>query len=170
MTNLEYRLQRFEDLEAIRRLKHYNYCHCVDRAVAGISSAIDETISHFTDDVVADFTGFPLAEGKEAVADFYARGVPSILSYSQHHVFNELIDIDGDQATGLWYVHCPVNFTEASPLGKVAPGLVMGRYEEQYVREEGVWKWRRIVALLDVVSPGEMPWVGANQLFANPDR
>jgi hypothetical protein len=170
MTDLEQRLQRWEDLEAIRRLKHYNYCHCVDRAVAGESSAIDETISRFSDDVVADFTGFPLAEGREAVAAFYAQGVPSILSYSQHHVFNEVLDIDGDQATGLWYVHCPVNFTEASPLGKAGPGLVMGRYEEQYVREGGAWKWRKIVALLEVIAPGEMPWAGATQLSANPHR
>ena len=170
MSNLNQRLQHQEDLEAIRRLKHYNYCHCVDRAVAGESSAIEETISHFTDDVVADFTGFPLAEGKQAVSAFYAQVVPSILSYSQHHVFNDVIDIDGDRATGRWYLHCPVNFTESSPLGKAAPGLIMGRYEEEYLRENGVWKWRKIVALLDVVAPGETPWLGATQLFTNPDR
>ena len=169
MNELEQRLQNQQDLEAIRRLKHYNYCHCVDRAVAGETSAIEQTISRFTDDVVADFTGFPLAEGKEAVTEFYARGVPSILSYSQHQVFNEVIDIDGDRATGRWYVHCPVNFTEASPLGKVAPGLVMGRYEEEYVREGGLWKWCKIVALLDVVAPGDTPWSGAVQLFTNPE-
>ncbi len=170
MTDLEQRLQQQEDLEAIRRLKHYNYCHCVDRAVAGEAAAIEETVSRFTDDVVADFTGFPLAEGREAVTAFYAQGVPAILSYSQHHVFNEVIDVDGDRATGRWYVHCPVVFTEASPVGQVAPGLVMGRYQEEYVREDAVWKWRRIVALLDVVAPGETPWVGASQLFNNPDR
>ena len=170
MTDLEQRLQQQEDLEAIRRLKHYNYCHCVDRAVAGEAAAIEETVSRFTDDVVADFTGFPLAEGREAVTAFYAQGVPAILSYSQHHVFNEVIDVDGDRATGRWYVHCPVVFTEASPLGQVAPGLVMGRYQEEYVREDAVWKWRRIVALLDVVAPGETPWIGASQLFNNPDR
>lgn len=167
MNDIETRIRHIEDMEAIRRLKHYNYCHCVDRAVAGDSAAIAGTISRFTDDVVANFTGFPLAEGKEAVTAFYAQGVPSILSYSQHHVFNEVIDIDGDRATGLWYVHCPVNFTEASPVGKASPGLVMGRYEEEYIREDGVWKWRKIVALLDVIAPGETPWVGVTQLFSN---
>ena len=167
MIEIEQRLQLQEDLEAIRRLKHYHYCHCVDRAVAGEAAAIEETISRFTDDIVADFTGFPLAEGKAAVTAFYARGVPSILSYSQHHVFNEVIDIDGDQATGLWYVHCPVNFTEASPVGEAVPGLVMGRYEEEYVRQDGLWMWRKIVAWLDVVAPGETPWAGATQLQDN---
>lgn len=70
------------------------------------------------------------------------------------------------QAYGM-YVHCPVNFTEVSPAGKSGPGLVMGRYEEEYIRKAGVWKWRRIVALLDVVVPQEAGWAGASQILAN---
>lgn len=167
MSDLEQRLQHIEDLEAIRRLKHYHYCHCVDRAVAGDSAAIEETVSRFSDDIVADFTGFPLAEGREAATAFYAQGVPSMLSYSQHYVFNEVIDIQGDSATGLWYLQCPVIFTASSPLGREAPGLIAGRYEEEYVREGGIWKWRRIVALLDVMSPTETLWGDATLLRVN---
>jgi hypothetical protein len=102
MSDLEARIAHIEDVEAIRYLKHYCYCHCVDRAVAGKSGAIDEMINRLTDDVVIDFTGFPLAEGKEAVTAFYAQGVPSMLSWSQHRTSNEVITIDGDRATGLW--------------------------------------------------------------------
>jgi hypothetical protein len=164
VTDLEERIRHIEDLESIRLLKHYNYC---DRAVAGDAAAIEETVSRFSDDVVADFTGFPLAEGRDAVTDFYARAVPAMLSYSQHYVFNEVIDIDGDCATGLWYVNCPVIFTDASPLGREAPGLIAGRYEEEYIRENGVWKWRRVVALLDVLNPSDQLWANATLLRAN---
>ena len=167
MSELEARLGRIEDLEAIRRLKHFHYCHCVDRAVAGEKDAIEGTVSRFTEDIVADFTGFPLAEGREAVVDFFRRAVPSMLCYSQHYVFNEVIDISGDGATGLWYVNCPVVFSDSDPLGRTGPGLVAGRYEEEYVREDGVWKWRRIVALLDVVGPADELWTGAKQLRSN---
>ena len=73
----------------------------------------------------------------------------------------------GDTATGLWYVNCPVVFTEESPVGRVAPGLIAGRYEEEYVREDGVWKWRRIVALLDVVGPADEFWANASMLRSN---
>ena len=170
MTNPEQGRLHREDLEAIRRLKHHNYCHCIDRVVAGEAATIEETVSRFTDDIVADFTGFPLFEGIEAVSEFYAVTVPSILSYSQHYVCNEVIDIHDDRASGRWYIHCPVNFTEASPTGKAGPGLIMGRYEEEYVRDDGVWKWRRIVALLDVLAPGVAPWAGVSQLFTNPER
>ena len=168
MSDLEQRQQRLEDLEAIRRLKHYNYCHCIDWAVGGQASAIEETISRFTDDIVADFSGFPLAEGREQVEEFYTQAVPALLSYSQHSVSNDVIDITGDSATGLWYVTCPVMFTEASPLGRAAPGLIVGRYEEDYVKQDGLWKWRRIVALLDVMGPSEDLWNGAKLLRSNP--
>jgi hypothetical protein len=167
MSEIEARVGLIEDLEAIRRLKHYNYCHCVDRAVSGETGAIEETVSRFTDDIAADFTGFPLAEGLEAVVDFYTRGVPSMLSYSQHYVFNEVIDIDGDSASGLWYVNCPVVFIGGNPLGLEGPGLIAGRYEEEYAREDGVWKWRRIVALLDVLNPAGHFWTGASLLRQN---
>ena len=73
----------------------------------------------------------------------------------------------GDRATGLWYVNCPVIFTDLGPLGREAPGLIAGRYEEEYIRENGVWKWRRIVALLDVVNPSDQLWANATLLRSN---
>ena len=167
MSELEKRLTEIEHREAIRRLKHYHYCHCVDRAVAGDSAATSETVSRFTGDIIADFTGFPPAVGLEAVTGFYSESVPAMLSYSQHYVFNEVIDINGNDATGLWYVNCPVVFTDQSPLGVTGPGLIAGRYEEEYVLEDGIWKWRRIVALLDVVKPANVFWEGADLLRSN---
>jgi hypothetical protein len=167
MSSLEDRIQYQEDLEAIRRLKHYFYCHCVDRAIAGDAAAITETIGRFTDDIVADFTGFPLAEGKEAVSEFYAQSVPAILSWTQHRVMNEVIDVDGDTARASWYVDCPCDFRAGNPLGMSGSGFINGRYQEECRREEGVWKWQRIVALLDVLGPFEKNWSGATQIQSN---
>lgn len=82
MTELEQRIQLLEDREAIRHLKHYYYCDCVDRRVAGDESATEELASRFADDVKADFTGIPIVEGKAAVIAFYDQGVPAFLSYS----------------------------------------------------------------------------------------
>ena len=45
MSDLEKRIQHLEDLEAIRRLKHYYYCHCVDRAVGLLRGAMKRNIS-----------------------------------------------------------------------------------------------------------------------------
>lgn len=160
-------LQNLLDLEAIRRLKHYYYCHCVDRAIAGDRAALDETLSRFTADAVTDFTGFPLAEGIDAVRAFYTDTVLAFLGYSQHRVMNEVIDVAGERARGSWYLDCPVIFREGNPLGVAGAGLIIGRYEETYRREAGVWKWERITALLDVVAGSEQAWSQAQFLRVN---
>ncbi len=167
MKTLEERIQRLEDLEDIRRLKHYYYCHCVDRAVAGDTGAAEEIVGRFADDIVADFTGLPLAEGKESVSAFYTQGVPSFLSWCQHRVMNEVIDIDGDTAKAVWYIDCPASFREGNPVGLEGRGFIAGRYEEEYARIDGVWKWIKIIALLDVQKPFTQNWIGAEQVFKN---
>ncbi|MEM1140586.1 MAG: nuclear transport factor 2 family protein [Pseudomonadota bacterium] len=161
MGNAPERIPSTNDLEAIRRLKHYFYCHCLDRGIAGDGEAFDHLKSRLSKSVVADFTGFPLAEGAEAVGAFLTTIVPSVLAYAQHRVMNDVIEVDGDQAKGLWYVDCPVVFREGNTLGFKGSGLIMGRYEEAYQREEGVWKWSRIGAMLDVVNDMDMPWAKA---------
>ena len=149
MTNMEARIQRLEDTEAIRRLKQYYYCHCVDRAVAGDEHAMGELISRFAEDMAIDFSGLPVIEGREPVAAFYAQQVPNFMSWCHHRVMNEVIDIDGDTATARWYFDCPAILLEGNPFGILGSYVIAGRYEEEYVRQDGVWKWRKITAILD---------------------
>ncbi|MBD2859865.1 nuclear transport factor 2 family protein [Spongiibacter sp. KMU-158] len=165
--NIEQRLQLLEDKEAIRTIKHYNYCHCIDRTVAGEGAAIDELLPLLADDIVADFTGLPLMQGREEVSNFFAHGVPAFLSYCQHRVTNDVIRVDGDNATGLWYIDCPAVFREGNPTGKVGSGFIGGRYEEEYRREGGIWKLAKITALLDIESEFQENWQSAKQLFTN---
>lgn len=164
---LERQLKLIEDREAIRELKHHNYCHCVDRAVGGDSAAMDELLSHFTQDILADFTGFPLMKGYANVSPFFANQVPALLSYSQHRVMNDIIKIDGDTATGRWYVDCPVVFRPDNAIGKTGPGFIGGRYEETYRRENGIWKFSRVTALLDVLTEFKGGWPDTTQVFRN---
>ena len=168
MSKLESTIKELQDLEEIRRLKHYYYCMCVDRGVGlGDQDALAQTVSHFTDDIVADFTGFPLTRGKEAVGEFFTQTVPSLLTWCQHRVMNDVITIDGDTATGEWYVDCPAVFRAGNPTGAEGSAFIAGRYKEAYVREDGVWKWSRITAFLDVMNPFEVNWAGAKFLDKN---
>lgn len=167
MNSIEARLDHLERLEAIRRLKHYTYCRCVDRLVAGDATARQEISAHLCDDVVADFTGFELMEGRAAVEHFLFEHVPSVLAYSQHRVMNDVIDIDGERANALWYLDCPVVFRPGNALGIEGSAMIAGRYQEEYVRDAGTWKWRRITALLDTVKAFAENWNGATQLETN---
>ena len=115
MKSLEDRILKLENKEAIRDLKHEIYCYCVDLIVAGVDKK-QLILDHLTEKVVADFTGFPLIDGKAAVAEFLFETVPSILSYSQHRVSNSVIKVRGKAASALWYVDCPVVFKSENKL------------------------------------------------------
>jgi len=159
--------KRLLDLEEIRRLKHYYYCHCIDRGVAGDEAAFDEHRARFTETATADFTPFPPFEGKAAVLGYLTGTVPEALSYSHHRVMNEVIDIDGDEAAGQWYFDCPVVWRPGNVFELSGPGIIFGRYEERYVREDGEWKWQHITALLDVVTDADLPWGDVKWLHKN---
>lgn len=167
MSSIEDRIRHLEDLEAIRYLKHYHYCHCLDRLVAGDSNGLADTLSRVSETIVADFTGGPLIEGKAAFTGFLTLGVPAALSWSQHRVMNEVIDIEGDRARARWYLACPVRFKEGGSTGLAGAGFIEGRYDEELVREDGVWKWARITALLDVQADYAHNWQNASYVFAN---
>ena len=169
MENTEQRLQRLEDIESIRYLKHYHFCHCVDEGIAGDQQAAEKIAGRLTDDAVLDFTGMPLFEGKQAVLEFLTGVVPDVISWSQHRVVNEVIDVDGDRARGVWYVDCPVVYRAGKLPGLEGNCLVVGRYEEEYRRVSGVWKFSRIVALVDVQSAFDVNWREANWRRSNRD-
>ncbi len=170
MSAIEQRLQHLEDIEAIRQLKHF-YCDRVDRGIGlGDRSALDELLSMFTSDIVADIAGLPVVEGIEAVSSLYTQTVPSLLSWSQHRVMSELIDVRGDTATGQWYLDCPVVFKAGNSLDLSGPSIILGRYHEQYRKEDGIWKWAALTANLDVIAPWDQGWAGAQYMAENPNQ
>ena len=166
MSSLEDRILKIENKEAIRDLKHEIYCYCVDLIVSGVDKK-QLILDHLAQEVAADFTGFPPINGKAAVAEFLFETVPSILSYSQHRVSNSVIKVRGRAASALWYVDCPVVFKPENKLGIKGSAFIAGRYEEEYIFEEGKWKWTKIIALLDTVQQFDENWNNTKQLLKN---
>ncbi len=64
---------------------------------------------------------------------------------------NPLIEVDGDRATGRWYIFEPVSFVEGGP------GWLAGRYEDQYVRVNGQWKYERLRFLQYLATSFDKP-------------
>lgn len=159
--SLEARLQRQEQLEALHRLKHENYCLAVDRAVCQRDpKAFAPLVERLHDDIAISFTGIGSMQGKAAASAFFTEGVYGMLSWCQHRVSNPVIDLDGDDAHGQWYVFCPAVATDAAPTGAGAI-VILGRYEERYRRIDGRWYWTELHARLDVLSPADALWGGA---------
>ena len=152
--SVEERMQILEDIESIKRLKA-SYCYWADAGTAGDASGMDELIDHFTDDEPwADFGPFGVHKGKEAVGAFYREVVVSTLSYSAHMVANPIIDVEGSKAKGRWYVDVPCTLR-----GAEIPLWLQAKYDEEYVKEGGKWKWKSITCAFDFVTPIDEGWV-----------
>jgi hypothetical protein len=135
------------DLEAIRSLKA-RYCHLVD------GRRWDELAELWTDDAVCDYGFFGRYEGpEEIVRRFFGELVDSVSSFMVHMVHNPLIELDGDRATGRWYLTAQ---TTIQPANQAV--WVMGFYDDEFRRVDGTWKIRSLAFEFQYYTPFEDGW------------
>ena len=147
LQDLEKRIQALEDLEAIKRLKARYCAYCDDGYDAnGIASL-------FTEDATWDGGMRGRAEGRDEIRQFFLRATQR-LSFAIHMVMNPLIQVDGDRATGTWYLFQPCTFADGEQ-------AVWGsaRYDEQYIRVDGDWKFSHLKLTSFFWTPFDQGWV-----------
>ncbi len=144
--NLEERIQRLEDIEAIRYLQA-KYQRSLDtRDFNGIASC-------FADDVVSAYGNGDMAyTGKDQVVGFLMN-VMSITMPSAHMIHGGEIDlIDQNNATGKWYLQ---DFLINKDHNVTINGAAI--YENGYVKVDGKWLiksigYKRLYEYMDMVS------------------
>jgi ketosteroid isomerase-like protein len=122
---LEERVQRLEDLEAIRQLDA-TYCRLLDGGdFAGL-------VELFTPD--GSFDGLSLVTGQEQLLTFFDGLVAGGLTAFWHHVSNLEIEVDGDAATAtsLLWQPCVVHGV---------PQVAAGRYTDRLLRTDVGWRY-----------------------------
>ena len=129
------RITRLEDIEAIKQLKA-RYCEICDHE----NYDPDAMANLFTEDGTWDGGGVGKAEGREAIRKLFA-GFPERIDRAQHIVVNPLIEVDGNQAHGVWYLISAM--TQSDGTKSKWPGSA-GRYHEDYVKQNGEWKFRQV--------------------------
>ena len=140
---LEARIRRLEDIEAIRQLKH-RYANLCDEDYPP-----DALAALFTEDAVWDGGMLGKPEGRAAIRKFFA-ACSKTVSFAVHHVVNPIIEVDGDSATGSWVLWQPIVFTK----GDRAAWLV-ARYHDRYVRVNGEWRFKHVRVETRALSPYE---------------
>jgi len=145
LTALEQRVATLEDIQAITELRS-DYCFYADtgdwQKIGGL----------FTDDAGVDFGPFGVYNGKTEITEFFRDRIPQSMNFTMHMVHNPKIHVTGDTATGEWYFETPAT-TSANKGFWIA-----GKYMEEYVKVDGVWKFKNIVADWYYNTPYEMGW------------
>lgn len=114
--------------ESIKELKAA-YCYCIDR------QDWDGLKELFTEDASLDY-GEDLGsyEGHAGVEEFTAV-LDDLLDITSHMLANPVLQVDGDTATGKWYVDAREAFSDGTV------GITQAEYRDSYRRVDGEWKF-----------------------------
>jgi ketosteroid isomerase-like protein len=146
LEELERRVRTLEDTEAIRNLKAEYAAYCDD------SYDANKIAELFTKDAVWESEGFGRYEGREAIRMFFA-GASKIISFAIHYSLNSRIEVTGDTARARWYLFMPCTVAKGNRAMWRA-----GIDDEEYVRVNGQWKFRRKTATSLFSTPLEEGW------------
>jgi ketosteroid isomerase-like protein len=148
------RVQRLEDLEAIRELQA-TYCYLVD------DGRFEELAERwFTEDARCDFHDVAatippvVSSGRSEILAFYSGVVAVLLADMCHTVHNQRIVIDGNVARG----ECYFELTARHPATSDAV-VGAGRYIDRYRRVDGNWRCCERIAQILHMAPLAEGWV-----------
>ena len=144
------------DIEEIKQLKARYAAACDDDYNA------DSTAALFTDDAIWDGGMMGYAAGCEEIRRFFS-AAPDVVAFAVHGLSNPLIEIDGDRATGRWYLHQPMTMKDSQ-----ACFWFCAQYEDEYVRTADGWKFQHVKVIARAFTPYEEGF--GNQLMAELPR
>lgn len=140
LRELEARIVKLEDIESIKQLKA-RYCEICDDM-----HNPDRIASVFAEDAIWESADFGKAKGHEAICTLF-REFQKMFSFSQHNIMNPIIEVDGDHATGIWYIMGPWTYSKNNDEKWLAL-----RYDDEYVKINGQWKYSHLRAALRMVA------------------
>ncbi len=143
---LRQRLTVLEDIEAIKRLKA-EYCDICDD-----DHNQERIVRIFAEDGIWEGKGVGRAQGHAELRQLF-RKFQERISFSQHNVFNPRIEVKGNEAHGTWYFLGPFTFRKNNQQAWLA-----ARYEDDYVKLNGVWKFKHLRAIGRMAAPYETGW------------
>ena len=143
MSSLEEKVQRLIDIEDIKLLKHRYAKACDDNYNPEAISSL------FIEDGIwnGEFLGY--AEGREGIKEFF-KAAPDTVAYALHSVSNPIIEVNGDEAVGYWYLWQPMILN-----GSDQAMWLVANYEDHYVRVDGKWMFKSLHCVPEVFSPYE---------------
>jgi len=166
-TNLEDRVRELEakvielyDREAIRDLR-FRYHECINEAEM---AAIPDL---FTEDGELAFGHLGNAKGHEQIRKFFgglagerttAEGSPRRGLYRvKQFIHNHVLTVNGDRASGYAYL-------EAKPVYNGEAYVVAARYNDEYVKRDGKWRFSKMSLTPFFMVPLKEGWAGDDLL------
>ena len=160
LTTLEARIQRLEEIEAIKRLKA-EYCAFCDDAYnpEGIASL-------FVPEGIWDGGFMGRFEGVDAIREHFT-GVSDIIGFAIHHVMNPIISLDVtnlNSGSGRWYLWQPCTQTTRQTTAL----WLAATYEESYRKTGNEWRFVEMRVHPRLFAPYEQGWAEVPFMAGGP--
>ena len=126
---LEAKVRELDDIEQLRRLRN-EYHQAINEGY------YDRIPLMWTEDGSLDFSYIGQTQGREKITKFFA-ATPKVLPFIKQFIHNHVVDIEGDRGKGYSYM-------EARTINNGKAFVVAGRYDDEYVRVDGAWKFRHM--------------------------
>lgn len=154
LATLEARIQRLEDIEAIRTLRNA-YHACIN------DGRYEEIADLFTDDGKVVLGYLATYDGRAAIdAGFRGMGERERFFIKQF-IHSHDVQVDGDGGTGVSYLEARYGRYGVS-------WLVSGRYDDVYVKSGGKWLFTSMIAELYYTVPLGVGWMADEKHYLRP--
>lgn len=150
---LEERVQVLEDVRACEQLM-YQYEWFLDHGYDGEGIA-----SLFVEDGLWEIEGVGgTAKGHDAIVQ-HASDLVKALPWGQHNMVAPMIEIaaDGQTAKGRFNLFCTLTLTDEN--GNDEAYVEIGKYENDYVKVNGEWKFKRLYGNMEKAARWDKGWV-----------
>lgn len=148
--SLRRRVERLDDLEALRDLKAL-YARRGDAVFRTPSAAAAAALAGlFTEDGVLDLGPFGRYVGRDAIRDAAENVLPQGTAWSTHYIVNPILEVNGAEATGSWYFLIFAQL-KSPPHAPAAP--IFGSYQDRYRKTADGWRFAESVASYAAPSP-----------------
>lgn len=147
---LEHEIQLLEDTKAIKRLQRA-YGYYADKKLSREIGAL------FAANATAEIGGLGVFVGRERVGELYDFLLGGKLEHGElfnHMILQGVVNVapDGNTAKGRWRALIQLGEHGASALWSEGP------YENEYVKENGVWKFSKVHWYATLTAPYDPGW------------
>ena len=159
---LESKVAELNDREALRDLR-YRYHEYINEG------KLADIVDLFTDDGEVEFGPLGKAKGRDGIIAFFKRlGPPSPgassstgahFTFVKQYIHNHVLEINGNRAKGFSYL-------EAKPVINGEAHMVAGRYDDEYLKTGGRWRFTRMIFTPHFIVPFKDGWANDERVRA----
>jgi len=115
----------------------------------------------FAPDGALDFGALGRADGRAEIAAFFAATLSDPATFVKQFIHNHAVEIEGERGAGTSYL-------EARTVLEGESILVAARYDDEYVREGGCWRFQRMSLTPIFIVPLREGWAGEPKIRLGP--